>query len=317
MTEVIEGEAVEVQRALVVQQPGQSLVTSTDDPLGPEHMIARASGLATALSKMVEAQKLYTVIQGKKFPNVEAWQTIGRLDNVVAREADRPERNDDGSWEATVELVRLSDGMVIGNGSAICGAPKDGLWTNRPDHEKRSMAVTRATSRAFRQQYAWIMALAGYQPTPADEMPTEERPAAPMREPLEKRAEGMIGEVKAGAPPVDLNLRQTPDGAIFGFKLMAGRKGFQCVAEGDLASVLAVASPPLAEGDLVTVYGSVESVPWEKDGKPMPPYSRVHLERIKSPEWTLPAENVEALPPPLFDEDETKAIDEALARVPA
>jgi hypothetical protein len=87
---------------------------------------------------------------------------------------------------------------------------------------------------------------------------------------------------------VDLNLRETPDGPIFGFKLMAGRKGFQCVAEGDLAQVLAVAG--LTEGDRVTVYGSVESVPWDKDGKPMPPYSRVHLERVKTSEWTLPAE---------------------------
>lgn len=293
--EVIEGEAIEVEpvRAVVVAQPGQALVTSTDDPLGPQHMIERASALATALSQMVERQRLFTVIQGKRYPQVEAWQTIGRLDNVVAREAATPVRNDDGSWEATVELVRLSDGMVIGNGSAICGDPQDRPWNSRADYQKRSMAVTRATSRAFRQQYAWIMALAGYEPTPADEMP-HEAPAAPMRPELEKRAEGLIGEVKAGASPVDLNLRETPDGPIFGFKLMAGRKGFQCVAEGDLAQVLAMAG--LTEGTRATVYGSVESVPWEKDGKSMPPYSRIHLERVATPDWTLPTEPPDDVP---------------------
>ena len=154
------------------------------------------------------------------------------------------------------------------------------------------MAVTRATSRAFRQKYSWVMALAGYEPTPADEMPDRdgqtENPVAPMREPLERRAEGLIGKVKMGATPVDLSLRFEPDGVPFyGFKLMAGSKGFQCIAEAELANTLAVAVPPLAEGDLVTVFGSVENVPWEKNGKPMPPYPRVHLERVQAPEWTI------------------------------
>ena len=34
------------------------------------------------------------------------------------------------------------------------------------------MAITRATGKAFRLNYSWIMALAGYEPTPAEEMPT-------------------------------------------------------------------------------------------------------------------------------------------------
>ena len=324
MTDVIEGTAVEVipaERAVIPAQPGQALVTA-DAPDGQDRMLEAASRIATSLTRMVEQQQLYTLIQGKKYPHVEAWMTIGRMDNVVARESDRPVKNEDGSWEAFVELIRLSDGMVIGGASAMAGGKGDGNWTGRPDHVKRSMAVTRATSRAFRQQYSWIMTLAGYQPTPADEMPPDDHPGEPMRPPLERRAEGLIGDVKAGAPPVDLSLRNTADGgAVFGFKLMAGRKGFQCVAEGDLAQVLAIAVPPLTDGLRVTVFGSVESVPWTKDGKSMPPYSRIHLERIKTPEWTIPAEDVpepvEAPSVPLFDDEEQARLDSALESVGA
>lgn len=292
MTEVLDPEVI---TAVTVAEPEQ-----LQRSLTPENTIELATRMADMLKDIVERQRLYAVIQGKKFPQVEAWMTIGRMDNVVAREVDGGViRHDDGSYEATVELIRLADGMVVGRASALCGTPGDRPWDTRPEPARRSMAVTRATSRAFRLVYSWIMALAGYEPTPADEMPHQERPVEPMRPELEKRAEGLIGDVKAGAPPVDLNLRETPDGPIFGFKLMAGRKGFQCVAEGDLAQVLATVG--LVEGTRVTVFGSVENVPWEKDGKSMPPYSRVHLERIATPDWTLPAEE----PPadvPLFGE---------------
>ena len=173
MSDIIEGEVreVEPERAIAVvpAQPGQALVSAGKD--GPENMIANASRLAAALRDIVEQQKLYATISGKKYPQVEAWSTIGRMDNVVARESAKPIRQDDGSYEAEVELIRLSDGMVIGRASAICGMPDDRPWNTRAEYARRSMAVTRATSRAFRQQYSWIMALAGYEPTPSDEMP--------------------------------------------------------------------------------------------------------------------------------------------------
>lgn len=288
MTDIIEGEVRELDepRALVPVQPGQVIVTDTT----PVDMLERASGIATALAAMVERQKLYTVISGKKYPHVEAWQTIGRMDNVVAREASAPIRHDDGSYEAFVELIRLSDGLVIGSASALCGAAGDiagkNDWTKRADHHKRSMAVTRATSRAFRLQYAWIMALAGYEPTPADEMP-DDRGETHAPEPTATHDGGLIGTVTKGKPPVDLELRQTPDGAAWGFKLAQGRKGIQALAVGPLADVLAMSG--LTVDTRVTIWGRIDDIPWKKDGKDMTPYQRVAIERIQTPEFTLPA----------------------------
>jgi hypothetical protein len=324
-TEVIEGTAVEVilpERAIVLAQPGQALVTNTGTMDGPVKMLAKASAIATALAEMVEAQNLYTLIRGKKYPHVEAWMTIGRMDNVVAREAERPTKNDDGSWEAFVDLVRLSDGMVIGRASAMAGAKGDGDWTSRPDHVKRSMAVTRATSRAFRQQYSWIMTLAGYQPTPADEMPQgdpqpDQRPVGEYQEPpdrpeLERRADGLVGTVAKGKPPVDLEVRQTPEGLAWGFKLMSGRKGYQALAIGSLADVLSQAAvmsddaagsgSPSIEGQLVTVWGRIEMVPWQrKDAKTdamveMPPFARIAIERMSTADWEFPQREPDTTP---------------------
>lgn len=279
--EVIEGTAVpiEPERAVVPVQPGQVIVTDTT----PDEMLGKATAIATSLARMVEAQQLYKTIGKKKYPFVEAWMTIGRMDNVVAREASTPVRHEDGTWEATVELVRLSDGLVIGNGSALCGSKGDTEWFNRADHHKRSMAVTRATSRAFRQQYSWIMALAGYEPTPADEMPQGDAPAD------SHDPGGLTGTVTKGRNPVDYELRYQPDGVPFtGFKLTQGRSALQVVAVEDLAEPLALLLPGL-DGQTVTAWGRIEMVDWEKDGKVMPPYRRLILDRLQTPDAILPA----------------------------
>jgi hypothetical protein len=177
--EIIEGAAVEVG-----ELPGQNVPAIYVEPPrglaiapGPVEMVGLAAQMATALVDVVEKQHLYAVVgydketnKPKKFPNVEAWLTIARMDNVVAREHGLPVRHEDGSYEAVVDLIRLSDGMVVGQGSAICGMADDERWATASSTAKRGMAVTRATSRACRQHYAWIMAMAGYQPTPAEEM---------------------------------------------------------------------------------------------------------------------------------------------------
>lgn len=170
MSDPIEGEYVEKGLTPVVSGPPARL-----SDVDPERMIAVASKLASTLKRIVDDRKLYAMISGRKYPTVEAWMTIGRMDNTVAQE-ESVTRQDDGSYVATAVLIRLSDGAIVGRASALCGAPDDKPWSSRPEYNRRSMAVTRAISRAFRAQYSWIMALAGYEPTPAEEMPHEDAP---------------------------------------------------------------------------------------------------------------------------------------------
>ncbi len=124
--------------------------------------------------------------------------------------------------------------------------------------------------------------------------------AAPEREHTDDGS--LIGTVTAGKPPVDLELRQTPDGPICGFKLAQGRSGIQVLAAGPLADTL----HPLLAGlrdQRVSVWGSVEMVTWHKDGKDMPPYKRLNLERIATSDFVLPAEHVEAPSASLFPDE--------------
>ena len=320
--ETFEGEVVEVtDRALVVQQPGQSLVASEADPGA---MVAVASRLASALKDIVERQKLYAVIQGKKYPQVEAWMTIARLDNVVAREPLPPIRHEDGSYEAFAELIRLSDGMVIGSSSALCGTPDDKPWGGRAEPARRSMAQTRATSRAFRQQYSWIMALAGYEPTPAEEMPRDDDRTEKPTEPV---AVQVSGTVKRGdGNGMDMSLRETPDGHAYGFKLTeveglpSGRRSTGVRCFGLIAVATAAINPA---GEHVTVRGFLRGEFFEKTDGSRVAYEVIVADAIVGEEFTIPGahttpEPVAAPEPPTgLTEAESAAIWAELDRVGA
>ncbi|HLC05561.1 MAG TPA: hypothetical protein VJK02_21185 [Anaerolineales bacterium] len=140
----------------------------------PEQVVATATRVATALKKVIDDRKLFSVIQGGKHVHVDGWTTLGAMLGVLPREVSA-ERQEDGGYVATVELVRVSDGMVIGRASSLCGMDEvdrsgKASWGSKPEYARRSMAVTRATGKAYRLGFAWIMELAGYKTTPAEEM---------------------------------------------------------------------------------------------------------------------------------------------------
>jgi len=138
---------------------------------GPAAVIQQASGVAEQLAEIVNSRQLYSTISGRKYVKVEGWTTLGAMLGVLPREVET-HRIEDG-WESTVELVRASDGAVVGRGSAICTTDEQN-WSDRPDYAVRSMAITRATGKAYRLGFSWVMALAGYEPTPAEEMDSVE-----------------------------------------------------------------------------------------------------------------------------------------------
>jgi hypothetical protein len=136
----------------------------------PSDMIGRASEIATALAKVVKDRKLSRNISGREYVYVEGWATMGAMIGVLPREVqDATQELENGDFIAAVELIRVNDGAVVGFGSAIVGYDEN-TWKSRPRYAKRSMAITRATGKAYRLGFSWIMALAGYAPTPAEEM---------------------------------------------------------------------------------------------------------------------------------------------------
>lgn len=135
----------------------------------PQEQVTQATEIANVLSSVIEKQGLFTLIQGKKYIRAEGWQTLGTFLGVVPREKSVV-RQEDGSYEAYVEIVKFKDGTIVGGGSALCSR-KEKRWGSADEYAVRSMAITRATGKAFRVGFSWIVTLAGYQPTPEEEIP--------------------------------------------------------------------------------------------------------------------------------------------------
>ncbi len=156
----------------VVIVDGTQSYPQVRQPLTPEETIASAAKAATALSAVIEKQKLYSMISGRKYVKVDAFIALGNIQGVYPKEI-RTVESDDGSFESYVELIEKASGRVIGGASAICGSDEP-TWKQRPRFARRSMATTRATGKALRLHYAWILALAGYETTPREEMSEEQ-----------------------------------------------------------------------------------------------------------------------------------------------
>jgi hypothetical protein len=143
----------------------------------PDALVASATEMANALAGVIEKQKLYNMLQGKRYVRCEGWTTLAAMMGVTPHEVDVTEK--DGAYTATVELRRMADNQPIARASAECGGRHEGLWNGRPPYARRSMALTRATSKAARLAFSWVMTLAGYEATPAEEMDgvVDEKPA--------------------------------------------------------------------------------------------------------------------------------------------
>jgi hypothetical protein len=134
--------------------------------------------------------------------------------------------------------------------------------------------------------------------------PVGQHQAPPDRPPLVRRTgeNGLIGKV-ATSGTQDFNLRETPDGMVLPFRVKEGNKAGQIVmAHGELAIALEKFRDSVI-GETVTVWGefSDEESPPKADGY-IVRYTVLHLTRIQTPDFTLPAE-VEPDTIPLFAED--------------
>lgn len=92
--------------------------------------------------------------------------------------------------------VRNIHGDILGAAEQVCTRDET-MWSRCDDYALMGMAQTRATVRALRQVLGFIMPLAGYSATPADEM-TRERPVIDAEPEFVDRS---TGEVVQPAPP--------------------------------------------------------------------------------------------------------------------
>jgi hypothetical protein len=119
----------------------------------------------------------------------------------------------------------------------------------------------------------------------ADRKPPIKVLTAPDRDPG-----GITGTAEIGtAKDSDFQLRETPDGWALGFRLVSDKGGIKVIAFDALAQGLA-ASVGETVGKRVTVWGRIKDEEFTPKGAKRPVrYQVLTLERIKTPEYELPA----------------------------
>lgn len=201
--------------ALAVREPepekNDLQVLSNDDPAG---ILVQATKIATALKDVIEKQKLYATISGRKHVMVEGWTTLMALNRLQpfvenveverytvekqirpfsdeAMPGDPPMKVQTMTEHhvrarAVVSARRVSDGVAVAQAEGFCST-EEPRWKGRDEYAIRSMAQTRGTGKVGRLALSWVMTLAGYEALPAEEVP-----GAPER--VEREGEGLTGE---------------------------------------------------------------------------------------------------------------------------
>lgn len=142
----------------------------------PLEVVENATTQAKLLMDIVNKTKAFQEIAGKKYLQVEAWETILAFNQAHAEtEWVRPIKTEPLGetigYEAKVNIVRR--GEIIGSGIMPCYFTENCCKGKEGDAKHKaamSAAQTFAESKASRMNYSFVALLAGYQPTPAEEI---------------------------------------------------------------------------------------------------------------------------------------------------
>lgn len=109
----------------------------------------------------------------------EAWQTVGKYYGYTVKTGEteyvvmQAGKDIIEGFKARAIVVNENTGIEVGSAEAYCTRDERN-WSNKPPFQLASMAQTRAGSKALRQIFGFVVALAGYNPTPVEEMTGDE-----------------------------------------------------------------------------------------------------------------------------------------------
>lgn len=151
----------------VYQEEGHDLAVNRP----PQQVLAEAQKAAIALAEVIRKKKKPFILNGEQYLEFEDWQTVGRFYGITAKVVSTEYIEFDGGkgFQAKAAAIKTIDGVEVSAAEAMC-LNDEPNWRNKPLFQLRSMAQTRACAKALRNVLAWVVVLAGYKPTPAEEM---------------------------------------------------------------------------------------------------------------------------------------------------
>ncbi len=176
IVEVPVEEVIEPSTDLVKEEEqSHTLTQNIFGTTNPADFVSKSQEYAKALVDVVENQKLYADIQGKKYVTFEGWQFLGSmLPTAITPQTEYTEEiRDKDTGEVLGFKARVLALDVNGNqrgaSESVC-MYSERNWNGKDANHLMSMAQTRASSKALRMALSSIVKLAGYEPTPKEEM---------------------------------------------------------------------------------------------------------------------------------------------------
>ena len=176
-----------ITEVAVVDQP-QNTQLADYELLNPDLPMSVKVGVATnvanCLSDLIKSQGLVKKGLNKKDPEaeyvlVEGWEVLGTMLGIVpVTEIVEPICNDKGKIRGYKARAYLYRNPVMEHGEIVRGtliatteasATVEGF--QKDTASMMSMAQTRALGKAYRMALSWIMKMAGFEGTPAEDMP--------------------------------------------------------------------------------------------------------------------------------------------------
>lgn len=170
---IVDVQAIPTTALITVPQPSVQLEVSRP----PDIVLEEAHKAAAALKKVLDSKEKKVIFNDEVYLESEDWSTVARFYGVTAKIVPGSVRITDfgpvRGFTATAIAIRMADGQELGSAESFCLSDERN-WADKPLFQLASMAQTRAQSKVLRHLFSWVVVLAGYRPTPADELTGEE-----------------------------------------------------------------------------------------------------------------------------------------------
>lgn len=159
----------------------------------PEKVLEEARHAAKVLKDVLMKKEKPVMMNGEQYLEFEDWQTLAKFYGVTARvkSTSYVQYGEAHGFEAIAEAVDVRTGAIVSSAEAMCLNDEE-KWSTRakyqwktiggervkekvadepvPLFQLKSMSQTRACAKSLRNAFAWVVVLAGYKPTIAEEM---------------------------------------------------------------------------------------------------------------------------------------------------
>ena len=136
--------------------------------------LQRGAAIARQLRDYIaQARMTVRMRSGGEHVRIEGWQVLCHLCQLPLPSIVSVRREERENGYCYIAEAVLQHGGREYRAYGLCASTEPN-WANKPEFQLMSMAQTRAAGKVLRLLLGWIVTLAGYEPTPAEEMVIED-----------------------------------------------------------------------------------------------------------------------------------------------